>query len=315
MLRDNCILSESAAIAKADSMANVLKAEKQLTILNLLVEGNSVRSVNRLTGVHLQTICNLILRFGDKCRDFLDREMRDLTCEHLELDEQWTYVAKKQARLTTDERAERADVGDMFLWLAVDHDTKLVPTFAIGKRSADNARRFLMDIASRFNFPNPHASDRHAYDKRGFAPVVQISSDAFAAYREAVDLAFGPYAKYGQIIKDYRNANMIYTPSEMVGTERRGIRGISDNELNTICTSHIERFNCTTRLFMKRMNRLTLCFSKKLDNLAAAVAMHVAYYNYCWHPATLGKGQTPAKAAGLVDRRWTFQELFAQVQV
>lgn len=294
-------------------MANVLKSEKQLTILNLLCEGNSVRSVNRLTGVHLQTILNLILRFGDKCRDFLDREMRDMTCEHLELDEQWTFVAKKQARLTVDERAERHDIGDMFLWMAIDHDTKLVPTFAIGKRSADNARRFLMDVASRFNFPNPHASDSHAYARGRIDPIVQISSDAFAAYREAVDLAFGPYARYGQIIKDYRNAAMIYTPSEMVGTERRNIRGIGESELNTICTSHVERFNCTTRLFMKRMNRLTLCFSKKLDNLAAAVACHVAYYNYVWRPSTLGGYKTPAKAAGLVDRAWTFEELFQRV--
>jgi IS1 family transposase len=201
----------------------------------------------------------------------------------------------------------------MFLWLALDHDTKLVPTFAIGKRSADNARRFLMDIAKRYNFPNPHASDAHAYGRQRFQPIVQISTDGFAAYREAVDLAFGPYARYGQIIKDYRNAGMQYDPSEMIGAERRGIRGIGDDELNTICTSHIERFNATTRLFMKRMNRLTLCFSKKLDNLAAAVAMHVAYWNYCWQPATLGGYNTPARAAGMVDRPWTFAELFERI--
>ena len=295
-------------------MANVLKAEKQMEILNLLVEGNSVRSVNRLTGAHLQTILDLLVKFGGQCREFLDREMRDLTCEHLELDEQWTYVAKKQSRLTVDERAERHDIGDMFLWLAVDHDTKLVPTFAIGKRSADNARRFCMDVASRFNFPNPHASDTHNYGRGGHKPVVQISSDCFAAYPEAVDLAFGPYAKYGQIRKDYRNATMIYTPSEMVGADRRNIRGIADDELNTICTSHIERFNGTTRLLMKRLNRLTYCFSKKLDNLAAAVAMHVAYYNFVWRPATLGGYKTPAKAAGVVDRCWSFAELYERIQ-
>lgn len=294
-------------------MANVLQTEKQMMILNLLVEGNSVRSVNRLTGVHLQTILNLLVRFGDKCRDFLDREMRDMTCAHLELDEQWTYVQKKQARLTVDERAERSDIGDMYLWLALDHDTKLVPTFAIGKRSADNARRFLMDVASRFNFPNPHASDSHAFARKRIDPFIQISSDCFAAYPEAVDLAFGAYARYGQIRKEYRNSKMIYTPSEMVGTERRGIRGIADNEIDTICTSHIERFNCTTRLFMKRMNRLTLCFSKKLDNLAAAVAVHLAYYNFVWRPATLGGYKTPAKAAGLTSRAWSFHDLFDAV--
>ena len=295
-------------------MSNVLKAEKQIAILNLLVEGNSIRSVNRLTGCHLKTILDLLLTFGDQCREFLDREMRDLTCEHLELDEQWTYVAKKQSRLTIDERAERGDIGDMYLWLAVDHDTKLVPSFIIGKRSADMARRFCMDLAKRFNFPNPHASDNHGYARHGITPIVQISSDAFAAYREAVDLAFGPYARYGQIIKEYRNDTMIYTPSEMVGTERRDIRGIGESNLDTICTSHIERFNGTTRLFMKRMNRLTYCFSKKLENLAAAVAMHVAYYNYVWRPSTLGGYKTPAKAAGLVDSSWSFADLYHAVR-
>jgi hypothetical protein len=100
--------------------------------------------------------------------------------------------------------------------------------------------------------------------------IVQISTDGFAAYPEAVDLAFGPYAKYGTIIKEYRNATMTYTPSEMVGTKREGVRGIEGRSLCTICTSHVERLNGTQRVFMKRLNRLTLCFSKKLENLEAA---------------------------------------------
>ena len=107
-------------------------------------------------------------------------------------------------------------------------------------------------------------------------PIVQISTDGFAAYPEAVDLAFGPYVEYGTIIKEYKNANMIYTPSEMVGTKRTGIRGIDGREQRTICTSHVERLNGTQRLFLKRLNRLTLCFSKKLENLEAAFAMFAA---------------------------------------
>ena len=113
-------------------------------------------------------------------------------------------------------------------------------------------------------------------------PIVQISTDGFAAYPEAVDLAFGPYAKYGVLIKDYRNANLIYTPSEMVGTKRIRHRGISKGQERSICTSHVERLNGTQRLFMKRLNRLTLCFSKKLRNLEAAFAMFAAYYNFVW---------------------------------
>ena len=115
----------------------------------------------------------------------------------------------------------------------------------MGKRSADNARRFMMDVASRLKMPTPHDSDAHAFQAGGYRPVVQISTDGFAGYREAADLAFGPHARYGIIIKEYRNATMIYTPSEMVGTKRTGIRGIEGKEQRTICTSHVERLNGT----------------------------------------------------------------------
>lgn len=300
-------------------MANVLKRERQIAVLNLLAEGSSIRASERITGVHRDTICRLVVRFGNACREFLDERQRNLTLSHLELDEQWTFVQKKQARLTVDERAERSDVGDVYLWIAVDQETKLIPTFALGKRSADNARRFLMDIASRLDMPKPHASDDHAFEHGSHRPVVQISTDAFAAYPEAVDLAFGPYVKYGQIIKDYRNAGMQYDPGEMVGSERRAIFGIREGELRSVCTSHVERQNLTTRTFMRRFNRLTLCFSKKLENLAAAVAMYVACFNYCWQPrrkladGTSRKKGTPAMSAKLAGHVWSFQELFDTV--
>jgi hypothetical protein len=192
-----------------------------------------------------------------------------------------------------------------------------MPSFLIEKRSADNARRFLSDVASRLVFPSAHASDPHAYLAGGYAPIVQISTDGFAAYPEAVDLAFGPYSKYGTIIKDYRNATMIYTPSEMVGAQRTGIRGIGKGQEWSICTSHVERLNGTQRLFLKRLNRLTLCFSKKLRNLEAAFAMFAAYYNYCWRtrkPGKTGKRRPPAAMmAKLTDHLWNFDELFDAV--
>jgi hypothetical protein len=187
----------------------------------------------------------------------------------------------------------------------------------LGKRSADNARRFLMDVARRLDTPNPHASDAHAFVYGGYAPIVQISTDGFAAYPEAVDLAFGPYAKFGTIIKEYRNAGMQYTPGEMVGTRRTGIRNIGRGGERTICTSHVERLNGTQRVFMKRLNRLTLAFSKKLRNLEAAFAMFAVYYNYCWQTRKPGKsGQkrgTAAMMAGLTGHVWSFDELFATV--
>ena len=285
--------------------------------LRMLTEGMSVRATERTTGLHRDTICKLIVHFGDACRRFLDRSMRNLTVEHLQFDEQWTYVAKKQARLTIDQRAESHDVGDVYIWTCIDQKTKLMPSFAVGKRSADMARRFMLDVAGRLNWPNAHASDAHAFKAGGYKPIVQISTDGFAAYPEAVDLAFGPYAKFGTIIKEYRNANIIYTPSEMVGTRRTGIRNIEGKNQRTICTSHVERLNGTQRVFLKRLNRLTLCFSKKLRNLEAAFGMFAAYYNYCWQTRKAdnsGKRRpTAAMMAGLAGHVWSFDELFETI--
>jgi hypothetical protein len=175
-------------------MANVLAADKQRMALQLLVEGNSLRSVTRLTGIHRTTVMNLLVRFGDACRQFLDEEMRDLTLRHIQCDEIHTFVGKRQKRLTVDEKRERYDIGEVYLWTALDTDTKLVPTFVIGKRSGDMARRLMMDLASRLNMPRPQDWHSSTFDK-----VVQISTDAFVAYPEAVDMAFGPYVKYGTI--------------------------------------------------------------------------------------------------------------------
>ena len=183
--------------------------EKAKLALRLLVEGMSIRATERTTGLHRDTICKLIIHFGDACRRFLDERMRGLTLTHLQFDEQWTWVGRKQARLTVTEKAEKHDVGDVFIWTCLDKKTKLMPSFLIGKRSADNARRFMMDVAGRLVFPKPHASDDQSYTKPGYKPVVQISTDGFNAYPEAVDLAFGPYVGYGVIVKEYRNANMI----------------------------------------------------------------------------------------------------------
>ncbi len=287
-------------------------------VLQLLLEGSSIRSTERITRVHRDTICRLIVRFGDACREFLDQRMQNLsTLTHLEFDEQWTYVAKKQSRLTIAEREKRSDIGDIYLWTCVDRKTKLMPSFMLGKRSADNARRFMMDVADRLVFPSAHASDAHAYQEGEYKIIVQVSTDGFAAYPEAVDMAFGPYAKYGVLIKDYRNADMIYTPSEMVGTQRNRIRNIAKGEEWSICTSHVERLNGTQRLFLKRLNRLTVCFSKKLRNLEAAFAMFAAWYNFCWRTRKPGKsGQrrpTAAMMAKLTDHLWGFDEFFDAV--
>ena len=298
-------------------MANLLAADKQRIALQMLVEGNSLRSVTRLTGVHRTTVMNLLVRFGDGCRQFMDEEMRGLTLNHVEVDEIWTFVAKKRARLHVEDRDDPM-IGDMYLWVPLDQETKLVPTFAIGKRSADMARRLMVDLAARLEMPRPQDWWNTAFDK-----VVQISTDGFKAYPEAVDLAFGPYCKYGTIIKDFRNVDRPpgnYSPGQIISVERKARFGMSEDEMDTICTSHVERQNLTIRTFMKRFARLSLGFSKKLENLAAASALHFAYYNFCWRPRYQDwSGQpgrlrpTPAMMAGVTGQLWSFGDLFSEV--
>lgn len=285
-------------------MANVLCVEDQVLIFHHLVEGTSIRSISRITGVHQTTILKLLVRFGNACREFLDQKLRGLELHHLECDEQWTFVAKKQGKVKVDDR-DNPKIGDQYLWLAVDQDTKLIATFAIGKRSADMARRFMVDLADRMALPVP----MDIGERDGIIP--KLSTDGFAAYPEAVDLAFGRYVNYGQLIKNYRNAEQPgrYGPPELIKTDRRPIFG--NIHPRTICTSHVERVNLTTRTLLKRFTRLSLCFSKKLENLAAAVAIYVAYYNFCWMHKTLNG--TPAMAAGVTGHPWSMEELFETV--
>lgn len=292
-------------------MANRMPVEKRNLILRLLVEGNSVRGVTRTVGTNIPTVLRQLTWAGEHCAQLMDERVRGLNLRHVEVDEIWTFCQKKQARVPVEER-HRHDVGDVYLWTCLDQDTKLIPSFVVGKRSADNARRLMTDLAIRLVMPNVHASDAHGFAQGGYKPVVQISTDGFSAYPEAVDLAFGPYVKFGTIVKDYRNADRKpgnYSPSEMVGTQRRGRRNIGKSEERTICTSHVERNNLTIRTFMRRFTRLALGFSKKLDNLIAAINLHMAYYNFVWKPGQMRV--TPAMAAGVVDRLWTLDDLLS----
>lgn len=298
-------------------MANVLRAEKRLAVLHHLADGTSIRATERLCGVHRDTITRLLVSFGDKCQQFLDATLRNLTLEHVQLDEQWTFVYQKNRTIPVDERRTAFDVGDQYLFWGIDEQTKLIPAHLIGKRTADNCRRFLVDLATRFVWPSPHSTDPHAYQRPNVEPITRLSSDQWSGYGEAVDLAFGGRVQFGQLRKDFRNRDQPgnYVPSEMVGADRRIVYGEFDPY--DVCTSHIERQNLNTRLFVKRFNRLTLCFSKKLENLKAAVALYVAYHNFCWRPRFPGNSGrrrvTPAMAAGVVSGLWSFAELFDAV--
>lgn len=290
---------------------NRMCKEKRDTILRLLIEGNSIRSVTRLMGTNIPSVIRQLVWAGEKAQVLMKREFRNLTLSHVECDEIWTFVAKKQARLTVEERQTRFDIGDIYLWTGLDQNTKLIPMHLVGKRSADNARRFMSGLSDRLQWPAVQEADDHAFQKGYFRRIIQISTDGFAGYPEAVDLAFGPYAKFGTIIKDYKNANMPYTPSEMVGTIRRGITGIAPEEEREICTSHVERHNLTIRTFIRRFTRLSLGFSKKLENLEAAIALFLCYYNFCWRPGKMRI--TPTMAAGVTEKLWSFAHLMVEL--
>jgi IS1 family transposase len=273
------------------------------------VEGNSLRGATRITGVHRTTIMNLMVEFGAKCQAFMDSQLRDIPARHLEIDEQWTWVGKKQGRLTPAEQASGA-VGDQYLFLALDQDSKLIACYEIGKRTEVTTRKFLGKLAARIVLPedvNVHHSEKP-----------QLSTDGFNAYPNAIADVFGSYAQHGVIIKNYADPNVgRYAPPALADCDRRRMQYVDD--LMTICTSHIERFNCTTRMFVKRFTRLTLCFSKKLENLQAAVALYIAYYNWCWRSREndgekCGKFRpTPAMQAGLCDKLWKIEDLYDAV--
>jgi IS1 family transposase len=291
----------------------VLPRETQLRVLHLLVEGNSLRSVERLTGVHRDTTMRLLVRAGRACKRMLDRRMVDLRLEHLQADEIWTFCRKKQARLTPAEKLNDG-IGDQYLFVALDEATKLIPAFLIGKRTAENTCEFMLDVAKRLRGFGPASNPFESFPmdglpRAGWRPM--ISTDGFAPYLGAVEDAFGGAADHGVLIKSYgEDAEQFgrYAPPKVVSTERRPITAGLDPY--SICTSHVERNNLSIRTFMRRFTRLALGFSKKLDNLAAAVALHVAHYNYCRYHRTIRS--TPAMAAGIAGHVWTVEELLTE---
>jgi IS1 family transposase len=275
---------------------NVLSREQQIAVLHMLVEGNSLRSVTRLTGTHRTTVIKLMMRAGPALRLFLDARMRHLDLKHVQCDEIWTFCRKKQGRLTVDEKGDET-IGDQFLYVALDQMTKVVPCFAIGKRTQPVTEGFMLDLAARMVTP-PLGS-------RVNRPL--ISTDGFAGYPSAVDLAFANTVMHGVLIKTYVESEQPgrYGPPELVSEERRPMH--PDLNPALICTSHVERHNLSIRTFMRRFTRLALGFSKKVENLRAATALYVAHYNFCrWH-TTIKK--TPAMAAGVTGHPWTMEEL------
>ena len=268
-------------------MPNVLKTEKKIAIIAALAEGMAIRQVERMTGVFRDTIMNYGVKVGQGCARIMDEKMRNLDCRNIQVDEIWGFVQKKKANIKPTDDPYK--VGDAWTFCAIDADSKLVPSYKVGKRDAITANAFISDLASRLK------------------NRIQLSSDALPAYIEAVEQGFGCDVDYGQVVKAYERdesntPERRYSPNKLVKVHTQVIMG--DPLPPFISTSYVERVNLTTRHHMRRLTRLTIAFSKKMENFEAAVSLHFAYYNFV---KTLRC--TPAMAAGVERSHWTVADI------
>jgi transposase-like protein/IS1 family transposase len=248
--------------------------------LQCLLEGCSIRSTERLTGINRNTIMRLLILAGERSERLMDWQMRELPCRNVQCDEIWTFLMKKAKRVR---RGDPVEFGDQWVYVAMDADTKLIPVFLVGKRSSENTQAFMRDLHRR-------TSNR-----------IQLTTDAYIFYRKAVEESFGADIDFAQLTKPYgdygQHGNERYSPgaiTEVISKVRQG-----NPDPAEVSTSYVERSNLTIRMAIRRFTRLTNAFSKKLENLRAAVALHFAYYNFCRVHSSLRV--TPAMEAGLAD--------------
>lgn len=271
-----------------------LAHDKAILALRMLLEGNSVRSTERLLEIHRDTILKYMVRIGENCEQFLMNAMQDIPCNDVEIDEIWSFVQKKE-RIKRLQNIIRNDVGDVYCFTALERHTKLILAWRLGPRDRDTAKRFIRDM----------------HDAVQEGPC-QFTTDGFVAY----PLVMSPYfanseASYAVLNKRYGKQpdDHKYSPPRVIGIEKVHLLGNPNPDM--ICTSHVERHNLTLRMQIRRLTRLTNAFSKKLRNHKAALALFFAYYNYCRVHTTLKT--TPAVAAGLTDHVWTVAELLKRV--
>jgi IS1 family transposase len=269
-----------------------LTTSERARILHLLCEGMAIRAICRTTGVSKNTVAKLLADVGKVCMAYHDEHVRDLTSKRIQVDEAWAFIYAKQKNVAAAKAAPEG-AGDVWTWVAMDADTKLVAGYFVGGRDGECAKWFIDDVATRL------------------ANRVQLTSDGHRAYLEAVEGAFGADVDYAQLVKIYGaspdGSKGRYSPAECTGIVKTPIEGKPDPA--HISTSFIERQNLTMRMHMRRFTRLTNAFSKKADNHRHSVALHYMFYNYCRVHQTLRV--TPAMEAGLTDHVWSLEELCA----
>lgn len=268
-----------------------LTTEKRAMILHSLVEGNSINATSRLCGCSKITVLRLLADAGTFCAEYHNDQVRNLQCERVQMDEIWSFVGCKDK--TKNVGAEGH--GSVWTWVAIDADTKMVVSYLMGDRDADSAQAFVSDVRDRI-------------DSR-----IQLTSDGFGLYREAVQRTFGGFVDYAMIMKEFGwdgAADTRYSPPACIGVIKHSIVGNPDE--NHVSTSLVERQNLTLRMGSRRFTRLTNAFSKKVENHAHAIALHYFYYNFCRKHQTIKT--TPAVAMGVADRAMTLRELVEMME-
>jgi len=264
--------------------------EKAVLSLKMLLEGASVRSVERIVDIHRDTILRLLVLAGEKAETILGRYIRNIPVKDVQCDEIWGFIQKKEKAM---EPGDDPNFGDAYCFVAIERHTKLVLNFALGKRDQNTTDIFIEGL-------------RHATANSNF----QVSTDGFVPYRNSIPNTLEDRASFAQIIKVYRaspDGERRYSPAEVVSTEIVPVMG--NPEYNRVCTSHVERQNLSMRMGIRRLTRLTNAFSRKFENHWAAIALWFAYYNFCRVHQSLRI--TPAMAAGIADHVWSIEEILA----
>jgi len=251
-----------------------------------------MRSISRITGVSINSVSKLLEDAGEVCASFHDEHVRNVKAKSVQVDEIWSFVYAKEKNVV-GAKAAPDGAGDAWTWTALEADTKLIVSFFVGGRDGDCARWFMDDVAARL------------------ATRVQLTSDGHKAYLDAVERAFGADVDYAQLVKLYgaspESAKGRYSPAECTGIKKNRIEGNPDPK--HISTSYVERQNLTMRMSMRRFTRLTNGFSKKLENHVHALALYFVHYNWMLIHKTLRV--SPAIAAGLSDRLWSWEDIIA----
>ncbi|MBL8859512.1 MAG: IS1 family transposase [Planctomycetes bacterium] len=268
---------------------NKLSTADRVRVLSALVEGNSIRATVRMTGVARNTVSKLLEDMGAACERFTNEHVHGLAAKNIQVDEIWSFCYAKAKNVPEHLRGQFG-YGDVWTWTAIDADTKFAVSWHVGQRDGDNAVFFMRDVASRVT-GRP-----------------QITSDGLNAYRWAISSAFDGDVDHAVVQKIYGSSEVAtgrYSPPQCIGMTKEA--GCGSPDMTKASTSFVERQNLTMRMGMRRFTRLTNGFSKKVENLAHAVALHFVHYNFCRMHQTLKS--TPAQAAGLADHRWSMEEL------